>query len=70
MAIRHVAGPDDVGPAAIGDYGHLPDGPADNMALWAPWVRASLFLTEALRRLKWEKSAATVSSSGTRTMRW
>jgi hypothetical protein len=59
MAIRHIAGSDDVDNPAIGDYGHLPMGPADNMALWAPWVRASLYMTEVFRRLNWRRTSST-----------
>jgi hypothetical protein len=49
-AIRHV-GEDDGAPAIAEP---LPLGPAQNMASWAGWVRASLYLTDFLKDLGWE----------------
>ncbi|AMJ62447.1 hypothetical protein AXW83_21000 [Bosea sp. PAMC 26642] len=53
QAISHIAGSDDIGSAAAGVYAALPIGPAANMESWAAWVRASLYLTDVLKRLDW-----------------
>jgi hypothetical protein len=53
QAIAHAAGPDDDGADVRGAYSELPFSEASNLALWAPWVRASLYLTDFLQHLKW-----------------
>ncbi len=53
QAITHAAGNDDDGAVATGVYNQLPFSSPGNLSLWAPWVRASLYLTDFTRRLDW-----------------
>jgi hypothetical protein len=53
QAIVHAAGQDDDGPVGTGVYSQLPLSSPSNLALWAPWVRGSLYVSDFLRHLDW-----------------
>jgi len=52
QSIAHAAGDDTAAPAA--NFTPMALGPDKNLASWEPWVRASLYLSDVLKDLKWD----------------